>query len=522
MHFLATSLLALLFVLSPASGEAASGRHFWDEDALPYAEREEYRALRTRVDRSKDERSQMPALQADLERLLEQEPYFLPTQIEIARLAIIRGFVHRGQMKKGNRRALEILRPIMKETPDYPKAWVLAGHAYTNLDDYPNAARVLKRAKNIASDDPWYYSNLGSLHKKQGRHEQAFAAYRRAIEHAGGNEKAIVAASINLRWTGKKIGVEVSAAELTNLIYTSLETPAERVQAAKFFDGDASFGRDAELARIALALLLMQSQQTPGNPLVDLPLVEILLRRSTTGYDRKVRIVHKEAIRFAEPLLRAHRNDPDHRDEVYKRLARIEMSLKNWKAARAYLTEARAKGAPVLVWGLLEAEIRYAQGNARGVIDLMINCAEQDPEILTYSPIHAALWELDDREQYRNYYRIAREKLPNQPHVYSNYGNYLLRKENDPELALEMGRAALELSDYGQARAVTAAALRVLATRRFLADDDHAAHSLYSESLAIWSDPKTEPAHCRDLCDDLERLQADFEATHPAAPAHSR
>ena len=99
-------------------------------------------------------------------------------RVEGARLAVLRGLLRGHDWRAGNRGALEILEPIMVKTPAYPKAWILAGHAYTNLDRLDDAERVLRQAHAIpeADADPWLHSNWGWVLYRMGRVDEARAA----------------------------------------------------------------------------------------------------------------------------------------------------------------------------------------------------------------------------------------------------------------------------------------------------------------------------------------------------------
>lgn len=129
-----------------------------------------------------------------IDSLIKSDPDFLPIYIEKARLTIMRGATGTNDFKQANRDALAIIAEIQKKDPSYPKAYVLAGHAFLNVEDYESARKSLERAERIGTTDPWLYNNFADMFGRMRQYDKALAHAKKALILSKDNSKALVTA----------------------------------------------------------------------------------------------------------------------------------------------------------------------------------------------------------------------------------------------------------------------------------------------------------------------------------------
>src|SRR5687767_15676955 len=83
---------------------------------------------------------------------------------------------------KQHARALQALESLLREQPDHPRAWSIAGFLYAEKGRYADAIAAFERALAIAPDDAAALFNLGFVLQKAGRHEEAIGRLSRAVE----------------------------------------------------------------------------------------------------------------------------------------------------------------------------------------------------------------------------------------------------------------------------------------------------------------------------------------------------
>jgi tetratricopeptide (TPR) repeat protein len=83
---------------------------------------------------------------------------------------------------KQHARALQALEALLREVPEHPRGWSIAGFLYAEKDRYADAIAAFERALVLAPDDPATLFNLGFALQKTGRHEDAIARLSRAVE----------------------------------------------------------------------------------------------------------------------------------------------------------------------------------------------------------------------------------------------------------------------------------------------------------------------------------------------------
>jgi tetratricopeptide (TPR) repeat protein len=83
---------------------------------------------------------------------------------------------------KQHARALEALEALLRQQPDHPRAWSVAGFLYAEKGRTADAIAAFERALSLAPNDAATVFNLGFVLQKAGRHEEAIARLSRAVE----------------------------------------------------------------------------------------------------------------------------------------------------------------------------------------------------------------------------------------------------------------------------------------------------------------------------------------------------
>jgi tetratricopeptide (TPR) repeat protein len=83
---------------------------------------------------------------------------------------------------KQHARALQVLEALLRERPDHPSAWSIAGFLYAEKSRHADAIAAFERALSLAPDNAATLFNLGFVLQKAGRHEEAIGRLERAIE----------------------------------------------------------------------------------------------------------------------------------------------------------------------------------------------------------------------------------------------------------------------------------------------------------------------------------------------------
>ena len=83
---------------------------------------------------------------------------------------------------KQHTRALQALEALLRQQPDHPRAWSIAGFLYAEKGRYGDAIAAFERALALSPDDATTLFNLGFVLQKAGRHDEAIARLARAVE----------------------------------------------------------------------------------------------------------------------------------------------------------------------------------------------------------------------------------------------------------------------------------------------------------------------------------------------------
>jgi tetratricopeptide (TPR) repeat protein len=83
---------------------------------------------------------------------------------------------------KQHARALQALEALLREAPEHPRAWSIAGFLYAEKGRLGESIAALERALALSPDNAAILFNLGFVLQKAGRHEEAIERMARAVE----------------------------------------------------------------------------------------------------------------------------------------------------------------------------------------------------------------------------------------------------------------------------------------------------------------------------------------------------
>jgi len=104
---------------------------------------------------------------------------------------------------KQHARALQALEALLRETPDHPRAWSIAGFLYAEKGRHADAIAAFERALALAPGDAATLFNLGFVLQKAGRHEEAIGRLARAVELSPSLDRAWYGLGISLIHCGR-------------------------------------------------------------------------------------------------------------------------------------------------------------------------------------------------------------------------------------------------------------------------------------------------------------------------------
>jgi tetratricopeptide (TPR) repeat protein len=196
MQKILCSLFAIFFLLvaSAFNAFAQGGAHKTKIEDLPVHQQKLFLKAQQALDDWSGEYEKLVLAGSIIDSLEKTIPDFLPLYIEKARLIIMTGGTGNNDFTRANNEALKVLLDLQKKAPSYAKPYVLAGHAYTNIGNYPDAESNLAKAVDLKSTDPWLYNNLAQLKGLQGKQSEVEYYAKKALLLSGSNSKALLAA----------------------------------------------------------------------------------------------------------------------------------------------------------------------------------------------------------------------------------------------------------------------------------------------------------------------------------------
>ena len=92
---------------------------------------------------------------------------------------------------------------VLRDAPETPVMFNLRGMALAETGKYKEAARCFDSAARLDPGSPAGWSNLGMMHKIEGRFEESLAAYDRAIARDGNDAQIRVNRAVTLLHAGR-------------------------------------------------------------------------------------------------------------------------------------------------------------------------------------------------------------------------------------------------------------------------------------------------------------------------------
>ena len=482
------------------AGRASAAESFWDVADLSEEQRGLYERAKSVLDGVDAVDDRFVALDS-IERLISVQPGFLPAYIEKARFTILDGYVGPRSYADANRRALKILRRLMIQAPRFPTAWVLAGHAHTNLGELHQAKRVLAQAQRLTESDPWLYINWSTLLNKLGRNREAVDFAVRALRHTADNPKALVAAIVSIEQYG---GAGERALELTSVIEGQFPDPRSRAIIASRLI--ANYGGRRRILETAASILRRQKATTPDLPECDLAIARLILARGFLNVRDGISRYRGQAVERAEQILLKVEDDPAVEDAVAELLVKLAISRDDHDLARARLDAARLRPVDPETISYLEAMRRFAIGDYEETIRIYEELATQDPAWLGSNLLPKAYRRLGDPSRLGAHYRRRVEHAPDSAWANGNYAQFLLLEMGNSAEAIRYGERALELMDYPMARSVTALAYRIESAKALRDERQSVALGLYQRSLRYAPLDAYDRENCGSFCATIARV----------------
>lgn len=508
-------LVSGLFVLAVFSlkGFATQG-YYSDEQLLNPDKKHIYIQVQEILNDWSGESEKLDDARGRINSFLANDHFFLPMHIENARRTIMAGYVGGGDVRDANVKALKITQWIQKRDAKYAKSYVLAGHIYTNLQQYSEATKSLDIAEELGSSDPWLYINRATLLVAQRNYEEAIGYYQRAITLDGVSDKALLAAISGLSNIAK-VSPSDQAVNYSEIIFKEFNDPLKRIRIAKRLVN--SYQGQGEVLQVAYHILSRQKQETPGLALVDVEMAHLILV-SGFKYREGFRTLYvPKSADAAEDMASSLWRKADYSGDVFGILFDVAMSKPDFNRAEALLRQAQS-------YGVSEAKVLYAQSLLyfeRGEYEAVISTYEKlekiDPAYIGGELLATAYQQLGDVGKLQEYHKKAIERSPDVAWVRGDYAVFLMYYMDAPSEAIKYGESALEIMDYPAARNITGLAYLVEASKSLTLGKDDLARQQYDRAAELGVSDKYVQDYCRQNCDAISSVRAKFSTTPKAS-----
>lgn len=499
----ATVVLLLFSILATSAPSAKTYKS--DPDSLSAVHKEMYldaqQFLANQWKASPDKLARVIGL---IDKLIAEDPDFLPAYLEKAELILIRSA--RPGSLEANQAALDIILEVQRKDPSYGRPYRLAGAIYTTLGEYENAEKHLEIAREKAAEDPWTYISWATLLVLKGQRTKAVEYARKALTFSKGDRKAVVTALYRISRSSRESADPQSTSKIISFLFHHFKEPTERLKIAETLIHTFSAHRD--LLNYAHEILLRQNKETPDLAEARLQLAGFYLtqgRISTTdhivNYDRYKRD-------RAEKLLAPIADNESVRERVFDLRVNIAVSARDFKKARRIIEHAQ-KEALIPEKRLLKnlGYLQYAEGKLESAIETFERLGWSLHPIQLSS--YKKLGRIDKLHEYQKKLVAAN---PDHAWTLGNYAWFLLSDLGDVEGAIEFGKRALDKKDYPMARRSLALAYLVQASKLFKSGDVDESWSSYQLARNVGIDRAFIKTYCRQYCSDIEEFMASVES----------
>lgn len=505
-------LLGLAFLYSIAFGSygVAGAQYYYDEQLLTADKEYIYSQVQELLNDWDGKSEPLEEARGLINSFLADDQFYLPMHIENARYTIMNGYTV-DDVESANSKALTIIQWVQKRDSGYSKSYILAGHVYTNMRRYSEAAESLALAEKLGSNDPWLYVNWATLLAAQGRYSEALGYYKKAIYLDSVTDKALVAAISGLAVAQKKSSAN-QASDYSAVVFEGFDDPLKRVRIAHRLI--SSYQGKGEVLQVAYEILSRQKQETPDLSLVDIEMARLLLASGYRHREDFRALYMSESAAAAEDLVMPLWGLAEYSEQVFSILFAVAMSEADFDKANKLLSEA-------LNYGVPEADVIYAQsliefdrGNYAAVITLYDRLEKLRPLASADQLLATAYQRLGDFTKLQEYHWKAVQRAPDVAWVRGDYAVFLMNNMNDSARAIEYGESALKIMNYPAARSITGLAYLVEASRSLSKGEAALARKQYDRAVELDVSDKYIRDYCNQNCAAIRDVRSRFSTSH--------
>ncbi|WP_156398061.1 hypothetical protein [Duganella sp. Root336D2] len=438
-----------------------------------------------------------------IDSLIKSDPDFLPIYIEKARLAIMRGATGTNDFKKANRDALAIIAEVQKKDPSYPKSYVLAGHAFLNVEDFESARKSLERAERIGTSDPWLYNNFADLYGRMRQYDKALAYAKKALIQSKDNGKALVSAIAFISDFSGFTGHPVRSADISQLLFDSFKDPEQRMRIAVRLTG--AYHGTPEVLDHAYEIIERQRKETPGLESADLALAEWFLAKGYWKTQNMIGIYDPKLSAAADKILDAVKPSQSANGRIFTGKFAIALGNGDIGKASELLKAGEAGDVPRGRVMAGKSLMMWLKSDYAEVIKIEEGLADSEPDFANESLLVAAYSRLGRKDMQAAYYKRQLERNPS-AWTLGNYSHFLLFFMHDIDGAIVYGEKALKEMKYPMASNTTSLAYLMKASTLKRAGNAAAARKHVDQAKAIGFDEGYVFQYCDTYCADIQSL----------------
>ena len=445
-----------------------------------------------------------------ISQFLKNNQSFLPIYIEKCRYIIIKGGLRKNNWREGNEKALAILDEIKEWDSKYAKAYVLAGHVLTNLGDLEGALLNLEIAKELGTNDPWYFINYAEVKKLQGQYKTAFDYSILGLQQSKDNMKAASSAVLNIAWLTSKLESLGTPNNLnvTQIILDSIGSHEDRLAIANYLR--ANWNGRTNFLDYALKIIMNQKVLNPSCHMCDIYVSSVILELGYLHHSNSIPIYTDEAKSAVLEILKPLTNDDEIKNDLYPLLFKIAFSNRDMKEMNRLMKKSFEMNVDKEILYFQEARMRFMVQDYTGVIKAFNNLIEIDPEYANYPLLHTVYDILGD-SSYREKQLLSKiEHNPFNAWAYGNYAEFLLCKKDDHLNAIKFAKKAKDLMDYPSNNQVLGMAYKIAAAKMAKSGSLNTAIKHYKTSLDFEVSKYYLSTHCHQYCSEIFQLESLF------------
>lgn len=484
---------------------AANAAYLIDENKLSADRRASYLQVRNSLDSRTGGVARLQPASEAADAFMKENPDFLPIYVEKARALIMIGY-YVDDFAAYNRRALQLMLDLQRKAPGYAKPYVLAGHIYTNLQDFKNAAKALQQAEQLKSADPWLYLNWSELYGQTRQLDKAVAMANKGLAASGENVKALVSAISAITRFSRNLDTQATVNQITNLVFETLKDPLKRLEVADWLV-DSYEGRSTDLA-IAHAIISRQRGETPDRIEVNLSMAELMLGIGFRVARNEIHQYDPHYASAADQLLKSVPWTESTKERIFKDRLAIALSDNDPLRAEDLIRQATERGIASNQIQASRAKILWLQRDYAGVVEIFEALAKNDPTYSSESMLAAAYLRTGKVQRFLELRKAEVEREPASAWANGNYAQTLLLVADDVDGAIRYGEKALELMPYKMARNITALAYLVRASIYKEAGNALKSQEYLRRAESLKFDEDYVDRNCRSHCQRIQSLRS--------------